>query len=129
MNTIADALFSCGVPIPHHIRLATELFGDDFASCMDKTMKELDADFKTFSELSRAQGQIRLTPGTKRNIRAFVQWTRDKIRLGTDPTTLAFPLARSAELIRRMKTHDKFAEDASRLSDAAKPDKFTSDTK
>ena len=129
MNTVGDALLSCGVPLPHNNRLADEIFGNEFAACMDKTMEELDADFKTFSELTRAAGQIRLTPGTKRNIKAFVQWTRDKIRLGVDPATVAFPVGNAADFIRRMKTHDKFVKDTAKVSDAAKPEKFTSDTK
>ena len=58
--------------------LAEDIFSDDFATCMDKTHKELDSDFKTYSDLTQNQGQIRITPGVKKNIKAFVQWSRDK---------------------------------------------------
>ena len=63
-------------------RLATDIFGDDFTTCMDKTFVELDSDFKTYSALTQAQGQIRLLPVIKRNIKAFIQWVRDEQRLG-----------------------------------------------
>ena len=53
--------------------LATDIFGDDFTTCMDKTFKEFDSYFKTYSNLTQAQGQIRLLPGIKRNIKAFIQ--------------------------------------------------------
>jgi hypothetical protein len=68
-------------------RIATDLFGDDFVTCMDKSFTELDSEFKTYSDLTQNhltqnQGQIRLLPGTKRMIKAFIQWVRDERRLG-----------------------------------------------
>ena len=54
-------------------RLATDLFSDDFHTCMVKTHTKLDSDFKTYSDLTQKQGQIRVTPGVKKNIKAFVQ--------------------------------------------------------
>ena len=59
-------------------RLATDIFGDDFTTCMDKTFVELDNDFKTYSNLTQGQGQIRLLSGIKRNIKAFIKWVRDE---------------------------------------------------
>ena len=59
-------------------RLATDIFGDDFTTCMDKKFVELDSDFKTYSNLNQTQGQIRLLPGIKRNIKAFIKWVRDE---------------------------------------------------
>ena len=35
-------------------RLATDIFGDDFTTCMDKTFVELDSDFKTYPDLTQA---------------------------------------------------------------------------
>jgi hypothetical protein len=32
-------------------RLATDIFGNQFASCLDVTFKELDKHFKTYSDL------------------------------------------------------------------------------
>jgi hypothetical protein len=57
-------------------RIAEDIFDNLFTSCLDITFKELDEHFKTYSELSAAQGQIRVRPGTRKNIKAFMQWTR-----------------------------------------------------
>ena len=59
-------------------RLAEDLFGGSFETCLDKTHEELDADFKTYSELMQVQGQIHLLPGVKRNIKTFIQWVQDE---------------------------------------------------
>jgi hypothetical protein len=83
-----DAEFKGDTPA---VRIASDLFGDDFATCMNKGFTELDYEFKTCCELTVNQGQVRLLPGTKRNIKAFIQWVRDERRLGRDPFTMAFP--------------------------------------
>jgi hypothetical protein len=68
-------------------RIADDIFDNIFSSCMDLTsFKELDDHFKTYSDLTVAHGQIRLRPGTRKNIKAFVQWTRDEIRLKREPS-------------------------------------------
>ena len=96
---------------------------------MDLTFKELHDHFKTYSEVTVAQGQIRFRPGTRKNIQTFVQWTRDEIRLGRDPGATAFPVDRVSNLILRYKTHEKFVNDYKTLADAAKPDKFKDSAK
>jgi hypothetical protein len=86
--TVRDAMIACGVnnfnlfegDMPAQ-RIATDLFGDDYATCMDKGLTELDYEFKTYSELTILQGQIRLLPGIKRTIKAFIQWVQDERRL------------------------------------------------
>ena len=60
-------------------RMVTEIFDDDFDSCIDKTYKELEEDFKSLSSLTVALGRITLAPGVKRNVKAFIQWSRDQI--------------------------------------------------
>jgi hypothetical protein len=134
--TVLDALIACGVDNvalfmeqTQAERIAEEVFDNVFASCLDVTFKELDDHFKTYSELSAAQGQIRVRPGTRKNIKAFVQWTRDEIRLARDPGTTAFPVAQVSDLIRRYKTHEKFQADSKTLAEAARPDKFKETTK
>ena len=96
--TVQDAMIACGIDnvtlfdgSPPTTRIATNLFDDDFTACMEKTYKDLDDDLKGYSILTQAQGQIRLTPGTKKNLKAFVQWTRYRIRLGQDPAGIDFP--------------------------------------
>jgi hypothetical protein len=96
---------------------------------MDKGLTELDYEFKTYSELTILQAQIRLLPAIKRTIKAFIQRVQDERRLGRDPSTTAFPVADTPNLIRRQKTHAQFVKKSSTLSDAAKPAKFTSETK
>ena len=136
VSTVLMALIACGVDNDVRFmeqtqaeRVAEDVFDNLFATCMDLTFKELDDHFKTYSELTVAQGQIRFRPGTRKSIKAFVQWTRDEIRLGRDPGTTAFPVDRVSDLIRRYKTHEKFVNDSKTLADAAKPDKFKDSAK
>jgi hypothetical protein len=121
--TVVDALISCDVPNlglyaerTQAQRIASDIFGDAFDSCKDVTFKELDEHFKTYSELNVQQGQIRLNPGVRKNIKAFVQWTRDELRLGRDPSATAFPIAQVTDLIRRYHTHEKYSKDSSTLA-------------
>jgi hypothetical protein len=78
--TVYDGMVLCGVNDDNEfegdtpaVRIVSDLFGDNFATCMDKGLTELDYEFKTYSELTVNQGQVRLLPGTKRNIKAFIQ--------------------------------------------------------
>ena len=71
-------------------RIDTEIFDDDFTSCMDKTYVDLDDDLKSYSTLTAAHRHIRLTPGHKNFIKTFIQWTRDQIRLVINPITVRF---------------------------------------
>ena len=109
--------------------VADDIFDNLFTTCMDMTFKELDDHFKTYSDLTVAQGQIRLRPGTRKNIKAFVQWTRDELRLGREPHLTSFPVEQVSDLIRRYKTHEKFQNDSKTLAEAAKPEKFKESVK
>ena len=40
-------------------RVAFDVFNDDFRMCMDKSFKELDTDFKSCSDLTKAHGRLR----------------------------------------------------------------------
>jgi hypothetical protein len=91
---------------------------------MDLTFKELDDHFKTYSELTVQQGQICVRPGVRKNIKAFIQWSRDEFRLGRDPSSIAFPVGDVSDFIRRYKTHEKYQTDSKTLAEAAKPEKF-----
>ena len=134
--TVVDAMVACGLDHDQLFmdetqaqRFANDIFDGLFTSCLDITFKELDEHFKTYSDLTVAQGQIRVRPGTRKNIKAFVQWTRDELRLGRDPSAAPFPIELVSDLIRRYKTHEKFIADSKTLSEAAKPDKFKETTK
>lgn len=67
--TVLDALIACGVnnavlfmDQTQAERIAEDVFDNLFATCMVTTFKELDEHFKTYSELSAAQGQICVRP-------------------------------------------------------------------
>ena len=94
---LANAMFDCGIidavlfeGYTKASRIATEIFYDDFTSCMDKTYIELYDDLKSYSSLTTAYCYIRLIPGHKDNIKAFIQWMSDHICLGIDPITVIF---------------------------------------
>ena len=134
--TVYNAIMLCGVIDPTYFngttkaeRIATEIFDDDFQSCMDKTVKELDEDLKSYSALTVANGQIRLTPGIKRNIRAFLQWCRDKNRVDENPEIVPFPINEVPDLIRRYKTHEAFVKMSSTMVETAKPAHLKEQTK
>lgn len=135
--TVRDALALCGVDDNALFggetaaqRMAEGLFANTFMGCMDKSMTELKDDFDTFSALTAAQGQIRLTPTTKKKIKAFIQWTRDQIRMGLDPSTVPFPEHETPMLERRLHTHELFKKqsDTSKL-DPIKPTILKGDVK
>jgi hypothetical protein len=80
ISTVIDAMVACGVDNEvlfmektQAQRIADDIFANLFTSCMDVTFKELDERFKTYSDLTVVQGQIRLRPGARKNIKAFVQ--------------------------------------------------------
>ena len=130
--TVKEAMTECGVNDTDlfegktpAVRMAEDLFSNDFQTCMDKTHEELDSDFKTYSDLTQAQGQIRITPGIKKNIKAFLQWARDEYRLGRNPRYGRFDVNDTQKFMRRYKTHKQFIDKSSDVSDAAKPSKFT----
>ena len=131
--TVQDAMIACSIDkvmmfdgSPTTTRISTDLFDDDFTACMDKTYEGLDDDLKGYSIFTQAQGQIRLTPGTKKNLKAFVQWTRDRIRLGQDPAGIAFPPEDAIAPLRLYKSHVQFVTKSKTLSTTAVPENFTS---
>ena len=77
---------------------------------MDKTYIKLDDDLKSYSALTTAQGQSRLSTGHKKKIKAFIQWTRYHIRLGIDPTTVIISVANASDFIKRYKHHDAYVK-------------------
>ena len=136
MYTVREAMKECGVNDTDLFdeknqteRLAADLFGDDFQTCMDKTHAELDSDFKTYSDLTQVQGQSRVTPGVKKNIKAFLQLVRDEYRLGRNPEFGSFNSKDTQVLMRRYNTHKQFIDKSSNISEAAKPYKFTTNMK
>ena len=97
-------------------RITNNVFNNSFNTCIDDH-------WKSYSLLTVADNRIRLRPGTKVNIRAFVQWTRDKLRTGEDPAAEMFPVAPRTDLIDRYNTHKQWVSDASDMDAFAVDDK------
>ena len=130
--TLANAMFNCVITgsvlfdgDTKAIRTSTELFDNDFTSCMDKTYVKLDDGLKSYSTLTAVHSQIRLTTCHNKNIQVFIQWTRDKIRIGIDPITFRFPVANSLGFIKRYKHHDDYVNKFKTITETAKPENFT----
>ena len=129
--TMQDALTVCGVLTDTNNvifnnanaaeRISSEVFSDSFNTCLDITFTDLEDNWKTYSGLTVNQGQIRLRPGTKVNIKALVQWVRDRIRLDEDPSNTAFPVADKIDLINRYNTHKQWLDDASDMAKTTMP--------
>ena len=136
MNTVRDQLTICGVNniINWHgqtqaQRIASDLFNDDHGSARDMKFSDLTEDFKSYSALTVANGQIRLSPGTKRNIRAFIQWCKHVFRLGGNPASTPFPVGMTPTLLRQEQSHLKFVKKAKTIVESAKPTRFTTEMK
>ena len=78
--TVSNVTFICGIDSPmlfqadsQAMRISGGVFYDDLISCMDKAVKELNNDLKSYSTLTAANSQIRLNPGQKNNVSAFIQ--------------------------------------------------------
>src|SRR5687768_10327824 len=91
-NMVETAMILCGVSNAANgahgsnaTRIASDIFDDEFTSCLNKTFGDLNTDLKSYSNMTVNQGQIRLTPGMKNKIKAFIQWCRDEICLGRNP--------------------------------------------
>jgi hypothetical protein len=130
-STVERAMSDCGV---NNINLyegntqaqcmATDIFSDDFNTCIDKTNEELDEDFKDYSSLTIANGQIKLSPATKKNIRAFLQWTKHKLRINENPALELFPTINAHSILQRYKTHKAYMDKSKTISDTATPSQF-----
>src|SRR5210317_1451190 len=108
--------------------IASEVFADDFSLVMVKSPTELNDEFNHFANLTIQNGRLSIGPSIRRNVKAFIQWGRDKIRMGRDPTTTPFPVAIAIMLTNRMKMHDDYVAQAKLYSEQSKPRPFTNET-
>ena len=134
--TVEDAMVDCRVGttiifngMNKAERVAADIFDDDFQTCLWKSETELEDDFKSYAALPVQNGQLRLNPRQKKNIRAFLQWTKDEIRLGRDPSATPFPVGDANDLLKRAKAHKAYLDKAKTLTDAATPQQFTDKTR
>ena len=137
--TIEEAIEACGVDNgvvfgqyngqTQVQRIAEDVFDGNFASCMDKQVSELEDDWKTYAQLTVNQGQIRLRPAMKKNVKAMIQWVRGEIHMGRDPSHTAFPVNDAPELIKRYTTHKQWVKKSSDKASTALPKQFTEESK
>ena len=134
-NTVTTALALCGVDRDTNNiifngsltsgRIAEEIFEDNFDTFMDISYEELDDHWKTYAGLTVADGKIRLRPPTKSNIKALVQWVRDRIRMSLNPSAIPFPVNNRTDLLKRYHTHKQWVKDAKNMLKTALPKCFT----
>ena len=77
--TVRDAMVICGLNDTDQFngmtpaqRFAADIFSNSFVMCLDKTVEEVNNDIKQYATLTQSQGQIRITPGNRQNIQAFI---------------------------------------------------------
>lgn len=132
---VVDNMAACDIennPIPANLhdgatdaqRLATDLFQDDFQSVMTIDFNQLATNFKTYAQLTQAEGRIRVRVHQQKNIRAFIQWARDRIRMGQDPSQVLFPVNQAQIYIDRLSAHNRFVANS---TDVRRPGEFTDD--
>ena len=105
-------------------RIAHDIFRHDFNSVMTIDMAGLSRDFKIYSNLTVAEGRIRVRPDQQKNIRAFIQWGRDQIRMGHDPTQTLFDAGQTQAYIDRLDKHSNWVK---KSTEARRPEPFTED--
>ena len=66
--------------------------------------------------------------GTKKNIKAFVQWVKDEIRYTRDPANTVFPIGAMSKLLRQHATHEVYVKESGDMAEAAKPEKLKTNT-
>ena len=134
--TVLDGMIACGMDNINLFqgstqaqRFATDLFVGTFESTRDKSFEEIDSDIKSYSDLTQVQGQIRILPNVKRNIKAFVHWSQGQYRRGLNPASIPFPIGDATTLLRNNKSHSIFVTKSKLIVNNAKPAKFDEKTK
>ena len=110
-----------------HRSVATDLFQDDFETCIDFNDGALYNYFKATASLAAAHGQIKLQIQHRNNIRAFVQWTKEAIRTGQDPAMQEFAPTGIASILRKAESHKLYIANSD--MNAVKPKYFTKEIK
>ena len=124
------AVFACGIErtLDEYKDVATGLFQNDYETCIDLNDRSLYNYHKTAAAQPAVDGnQLIHTVPQRSNIRAFVQWTKDKIRTGQDPAMFKFRPTGIAKILRKAETHKLYVENSA--SHAVKPRDFTKEIK
>ncbi|CAJ1936128.1 unnamed protein product [Cylindrotheca closterium] len=106
--------------------MAEELFDNDFGTAMTKSIKQVNMDLAMLASLTAVQGRIVSRPRAQDQIRAFVQWVRDEIRMGRNPAQHPFPAGDTSTLLQRLNFHQKYdVKDSKTLIDNTVPPKWS----
>ena len=130
--SVVDAMVECGVDNVNQWngetaaeRIAEGIFGNDYETVMSITMEEVIELLKNYKDLTVANGRIVLQPHVNKRIKAFVQWTRDQIRMGLDPADELFPVIDTNVYLKHYADHKKFLDNATATQKATEPQLFT----
>ena len=132
-NFVLLAVRACGVPDQPLFngqgpaeRIASEVFEDDFETCKTITKEDLYDNFKSYTNLTVANGRIVLNPLTKKRLHAMIEWSISLYRVRQDPYAQPFPVAQSNAIIEKGKELKRYKDRAKTITDAAKPTTFNS---
>ena len=106
--------------------MADELIDDNLSPCTEETYKKFDEDLKSYSNLTVIKGKIRLEPGQKNNIKAFIQCTRYQIRLKINTPLTRFPVVNASDYIKRNNHHAAYIKKSKMITETANPEIFMS---
>ena len=97
-------------------KIAAEVLNNNFTTCIDIEFSELEDSWATYSSLTAAECCIRLRPVTKDNIWAFVQWTRDIIRVDEYPAAVHLNVIYRNDRMEQYNTRKKWTDDTSSMA-------------
>ena len=134
-NTVIASLIACGVPLllvfngqsPAQ-RVSNDIFLDDFSTCLSISTDEVNDAFVAYTKLTVPNGRVPFQPGVKRRVIAFVQWVRNQIRCGIDPSTIPFAVGDVVLLLHQLQSVKTFITRSDLLAGQAKPKSFTKTT-
>ena len=123
--TVANNIFTCGVDSPTVFKTSSQVQRNKMIYLMMifhpvwiKQSKNLKKSSNP-TMLTVTKGQICLASGIQRNLRAFIQWTRDLNRHGEDPTQVLFDVNNTVTSTKCMKYHDLYVQKSKMLIEMA----------
>ena len=103
------AIHECGVARTNdkHRTVSDCLLHDNLRTCIDLAEIDLNRYFKRIEIYKNVSaGQIIFVIPQRNAMMAFVQWVKEMIRSGEDPSLYQFEKKEISELIQRLKTHE-----------------------
>ena len=88
------------------------------------TLSELEDNWKTYSYLTASEGCITIKPRKTVNIKALIQWVKDRTYQDKDPYTFPLSVMGWNDIIERYNTHKHWKYDASNMAKNYTPKSF-----